>query len=84
MTLAELRLAENAVDRRDTAQAARWLGKAIEHADTLSERTHAPVDAGQLDVLWFAAQLHSEGNTQAAFRRAQASGPGAALPHRPA
>ncbi|QRN95861.1 PD40 domain-containing protein [Archangium violaceum] len=67
VTLAEMRLAENAVDRQDTARAALWLGKAIEHADTLMERTHAPVDAGQLDVLWFAAQLHSDGNTQVPF-----------------
>jgi hypothetical protein len=43
------------------------LGEAIVHADTLIERTHAPVHAGQLDVLWFAAQLHSEGNTQMPF-----------------
>ncbi|MCY1079119.1 hypothetical protein [Archangium lansingense] len=67
VTLAEMRLAENAVDRQDTAQAARWLGKALEHADTLMERTHAPVDAGQLGVLWFAAQLHSNGNTKVPF-----------------
>lgn len=67
VTLAEMRLAENAVDRRDTAQAARWLGKAIEHADTFIARTHAPVDAGQLDVLWFAAQLHADGNTRVPF-----------------
>ncbi|WP_224243470.1 hypothetical protein [Hyalangium gracile] len=65
--LAEMRLAENAVDRQDSAQAARWLGKALAHADALVERTHAPVDAGQLDVLWFAAQLHSGGNTQMPF-----------------
>ncbi|PTL82322.1 PD40 domain-containing protein [Vitiosangium sp. GDMCC 1.1324] len=67
VTLAEMRLAENAVDRQDTAQAARWLGKALEHTDTLLERTHAPVDAGQMDVLWFAAQLHADGNTQVPF-----------------
>lgn len=67
VTLAEMRLAENAVDRQDTARAARWLGKALEHADTLRERTHAPVDAGQMDVLWFAAQLHADGNTQVPF-----------------
>ncbi|MFP2904999.1 hypothetical protein ACLESD_08080 [Pyxidicoccus sp. 3LFB2] len=67
VTLAELRLAENAVDRRDTALAAQWLGKAIAHADTLKERTHAPVYPGQLDVLWFAAQLHAEGNTPMPF-----------------
>ena len=67
VTLAEMRLAENAVDRRETARAASWLGKAIEHADSLIERTHAPVDAGQLDVLWFAAQLHADGNTRVPF-----------------
>ncbi|MHA7629222.1 hypothetical protein [Corallococcus sp. M7] len=67
VTLAELRLAENAVDRRDPAQAAQWLGKALEHADSLMARTHAPVDAGQLDVLWFAAQLQSEDKTRMPF-----------------
>ncbi|WP_342380448.1 hypothetical protein NVS55_12600 [Myxococcus stipitatus] len=67
VTLAEMRLAENAVDRQDPAQAARWLGKALEHADALMARTHAPVDAGQLDVLWFAAQLHSNGGTPMPF-----------------
>ncbi|RKH64053.1 hypothetical protein D7W81_19280 [Corallococcus aberystwythensis] len=67
VTLAELRLAENAVDRRDPAQAARWLGKALEHADSLMARTHAPVDAGQLDVLWFAAQLQSEDTARMPF-----------------
>ncbi len=67
VTLAELRLAENAVDRRDTAQAARWLGQALAHADTLAARTHTPVHAGQLDVLWFAAQLHSEGSSPPSF-----------------
>jgi len=67
VTLAELRLAENAVDRQDMAQAARWLGEALAHADTLLERTRTPVHAGQLDALWFAAQLHSAGNTQLPF-----------------
>ncbi|WP_207388095.1 PD40 domain-containing protein [Hylemonella gracilis] len=63
LTLAELQLAENAVDRgrnaRDhdsAAQAARWLGQAMRHADALAKRTGAPVDAGQLNTLWFAAQ----------------------------
>jgi tetratricopeptide (TPR) repeat protein len=67
VTLAELRLAENAVDRQDPALAARWLGQAIEHADSLMERTHAPVYAGQLNVLWFAAQLHADGSTRLPF-----------------
>ncbi|TQF16786.1 hypothetical protein FJV41_06420 [Myxococcus llanfairpwllgwyngyllgogerychwyrndrobwllllantysiliogogogochensis] len=67
VTLAEMRLAENAVDRQDPALAARWLGKALEHADALVARTHAPVDAGQLDVLWFAAQLQANGSTRMPF-----------------
>ncbi|MCP3097956.1 hypothetical protein LZ198_03595 [Myxococcus sp. K15C18031901] len=67
VTLAELRLAENAVDREDPAHAARWLGQALEHADALLERTHAPVDVGQLDVLWFAAQLHAAGDAKLPF-----------------
>ncbi|MCY1020675.1 hypothetical protein [Pyxidicoccus sp. MSG2] len=65
--LAELRLAENAVDRRDTSRASHWLGQTMAHADTMLERTHAPVEVGQLDVLWFAAQLHLDGTTQLPF-----------------
>nr|WP_255207650.1 MULTISPECIES: hypothetical protein [unclassified Myxococcus] len=62
VTLAELRLAENAVDQQASAQAARWLGEALKHADALVARTHADVDTGQLDVLWFAAQLEVKGD----------------------
>ncbi|WIG97816.1 hypothetical protein [Myxococcus sp. SDU36] len=62
VTLAELRLAENAVDQQAPAQAARWLGEALKHADALVARTHADVDTGQLDVLWFAAQLDVKGD----------------------
>jgi cellulose synthase operon protein C len=67
VTLAEMRLAENAVDRQDMARAARWLGEAIAHADSLVNRTHAPIDPGQMDVLWFAAQMHSDGTMQVPF-----------------
>jgi len=67
VTLAELRLAENAVDRQDPAKAAQWLGEALKHADALMARTHANVDAGHLDVLWFAAQLHADGATAMPF-----------------
>ncbi|RYZ43480.1 MAG: hypothetical protein EOO71_03210 [Myxococcaceae bacterium] len=73
-TLAELQLAENAVDRQDPALAARWLGKALEHADALKERTHAPVDVGQLDVLWFAAQLQAQEGTRMPFDAPQRMG----------
>lgn len=62
VTLAELRLAENAVDQQDPARAARWLGEALKHSDSLVARTHANVDPGQLDVLWFAAQLNVKGD----------------------
>lgn len=41
--------------------------EAIAHADTLLARTHATVHAGQLNVLWFAARLHAEGNMQLPF-----------------
>jgi cellulose synthase operon protein C len=67
VTLAELRLAENAMDQQDPARAASWLGLALAHADTLVERTHAPVDASQLDVLWFAAQVEARGQTKLPF-----------------
>jgi hypothetical protein len=56
LTLAELQLAENAVDRGDAAQTARSLGQALRHADALAKRTGTELDAGQLNVLWFAAQ----------------------------
>ncbi|WP_426752706.1 hypothetical protein [Myxococcus sp. Y35] len=67
VTLAELRLAENAVDRQAPAHAARWLGEALKHADQLVSRTHATIDTGQLDVLWFAAQLNEKGDTPMPF-----------------
>jgi cellulose synthase operon protein C len=57
VALAEFRLADNAVDRGDLPTAARWIGKALEHADTLASRTGTPVDRGQLDALWFSAEL---------------------------
>jgi hypothetical protein len=65
--LAELRLAENAVTSGDGARAAGWLGTALAHADLLVERTHAPVDVGQLDVLLFAAQLEASAHTPLPF-----------------
>ena len=40
----------------------------------MKERTHAPVDAGQLDVLWFAAQLHADGSTPLPFNVPQRLG----------
>jgi Tol biopolymer transport system component len=61
LILAELQLAENAVDRKDAAQTAHWLGQALQHADALAKRTQAPVNAGQLNTLWFAAQWQAAG-----------------------
>ena len=57
VTLAETRLAVNSYDQHQMAQAARWLDEALGHADNLVDRTHAPVEPGQLDVLWFSAEL---------------------------
>lgn len=57
LTLAEARLADNAADRADQADAARWIGRALDHADSLLARTHAGVDADQLAVLRLAGEL---------------------------
>ncbi len=59
LALSELRLAENAVERRDPKEAARWLGEALEHADEYVGKTHADIDVSQLDTLLFAAQLNA-------------------------
>jgi len=67
LSLAETHLAANAMSREDPQQAARWLAAALEHADTLVERTHVPADPGQLDVLWFAAELHTSAKARLAF-----------------
>jgi hypothetical protein len=57
LTLVELRLAENATARRDLPAAAKWLGFALDHADSLVLRTHAAFDVDQLRALWFGAQI---------------------------
>lgn len=89
LTLAALQLAENAVDRQDMAQAARYLGEALGSADALSALSQAPVDPVQLNVLWFAAQLQSTGAVVLPFdvaaRLSQAHQALASLPrHHPA
>ncbi len=61
LVLIELQLAENAVDRKDRAQAAQYLDEALKHADRGLALARAPVDSTQLRVLWFAAQLHATG-----------------------
>ncbi|MBL8951037.1 MAG: PD40 domain-containing protein [Myxococcaceae bacterium] len=67
LALAELRLAENAVERKDEAAAADWLGKALGHADQFVVNTKAELDISQLDVLLFAAQLDATGGTRMPF-----------------
>lgn len=56
LMLTELQLAENAVDRSDAPRVARWLGQALRRADALARRAGVPLDVGQLNTLWFAAQ----------------------------
>ena len=55
--LVEARLADVARDRRDVAGANRWLGFALDRADTWQHRTGVPVNGDQLDLLRFAAEL---------------------------
>ncbi len=61
MALIECRLAENARERGDGAAAAKWIGEALKSADGMLGRTGAGVDPDLLDVLWFAAELQSNG-----------------------
>lgn len=57
VTLVEARLAENAAERNDLPGAARWIGKALEHSDSLLARTHSSIDPAQLTLLWLAGEL---------------------------
>ena len=57
LTLSEARLAESAGQRGERAEAARWLGRALDHADALVSRTHAPLHPDQLAVLRLAGEL---------------------------
>ncbi len=57
LILAELRLTRAAVDRRAAGEAGRWATQAVEDGAKLTKRTHAPVDAAELDALWMAAEL---------------------------
>jgi hypothetical protein len=59
LMLVELRLAENATQRKDIPAASKWLGVALDHADSLVERTHAGLDVDQLRALWFGAQINA-------------------------
>ncbi|WP_394844529.1 hypothetical protein LZC95_46680 [Pendulispora brunnea] len=59
LMLVEAQLADNAFERRDRAQAAAALGKALQHADHLHDLAKGAVDTDQLDTLWLAAELHT-------------------------
>jgi cellulose synthase operon protein C len=57
LALVEAQLADNAVDRHDSAAASASIRKALEHADNLRARAKGAIDTDQLDVLWLAAQM---------------------------
>jgi Tol biopolymer transport system component/tetratricopeptide (TPR) repeat protein len=67
LTLVEARLAANARARHDYALAVKWLGKALDRADSLVARTHTPVDIDQLRVLWLGAELYALGHPPVSF-----------------
>ncbi len=67
LVLAELRLAHTAADRRAPPEAGRWAGQAADHAAQLAKRTHAPVEAAELDALWMAAELGAAGGAPLPF-----------------
>ncbi len=59
LALVDSRLAGGADESGDASAAARWVADALERADDLAGRTHAPVEPAQLDVLWIAAAIGS-------------------------
>jgi len=67
VTLTEARLAANAAERRDLADAAKWVGRALDHADSLVGRSHGAVDPDQLAVLWLAAELGARAHAPISF-----------------
>lgn len=67
LVLAELRLGRAAADRGARADAGRWVGQAADHGADLVKRTHAHVDAAELDALWMGAELEAPGPTPLPF-----------------
>jgi hypothetical protein len=67
LVLAELRLARTAADRGARPEASRWVGAAADHGAQLVKRTHAHVDAAELDALWAGAELEAAGPTPLPF-----------------
>jgi hypothetical protein len=62
--LVEARLADLSRDRHDVAAANRWLGFALDRADSWQKRTGVPVHSDQLDLLRFAAELRLDRQLQ--------------------
>ena len=67
LTLTEARLAENAAERKDLDDAAKWVGRALDHADSLVGGAHGEVDPDQLAVLWLAAELGARAHAPISF-----------------
>jgi len=67
VTLVETRLADNAAERKDLPGAAKWIGQALGHADSLVDRAHSALDPGQLTVLWVAAELGARAHAPLTF-----------------
>jgi len=67
VTLVEARLADNAAERDDLPGAARWIGRALDHADSLVNRTHSTVSPDQLAVLHLAGELGARAHAPLPF-----------------
>jgi hypothetical protein len=59
VTLVEVRLAGNALDRGDREAAARWAAASLEHASAFGARTQTPLPQEERDGLWVAAELEA-------------------------
>ena len=57
LTLVEIQLAINAVDRGDRVAAARWAKAALDHGSALAQRTQTRLPQEERDGLWLAAEL---------------------------
>jgi len=57
LTLVEIQLADNAVERADRAATVHWAAAALDHASALGQRTQTRLPQEELDGLWLAAEL---------------------------
>jgi hypothetical protein len=67
ISLVESQLADTSSLRHDPAASARFIGDALNHADTLHSRTNDPFDPRRLDVIWLAAKLAAFDSVPLAF-----------------